>query len=55
MLSLEEIREKLQDRRLSVIKKETGISYPTLTKIREGKEGGFNFSTITKLSEYLSR
>lgn len=52
MLTLEQIRERLKDRRLTVISEATEISHQTLWRIRD--EGGNpTQKTIKKLSKYL--
>lgn len=52
MLTLEAIRKKLQDRKLSVISEKTGISIPTLWKVRNGQSDPA-YSTVKKLSDYM--
>lgn len=52
MLSLEEIKEKLKDRRLAVIAKETGLSYPTILAISKG-ESNTTYKTLKLVSDYL--
>lgn len=52
MLTLEQIRERLKDRRLTVVSEATEISHQTLWRIRD--EGGNpTQKTIEKLSNYL--
>jgi DNA-binding phage protein len=54
ILSLKEIKEKLQDRRLSVVAKSTGLSYPTLKRmLDDDSDANYTLSTLTKISEYF--
>lgn len=55
MLSLDQIKERLRDRRLTVVSKEIGVSYPTLLAIAKGDTVNPNYETIIKISEYLER
>ena len=55
MLTLAQIRLLLKDRRLSVVSKEIGVSYPTILAIYKGESKNPNYETIEKLSEYLER
>jgi len=52
MLSLEVIKEKLQDRNISKVAKGAGLSTYTIWKIQKG-EGGVNYATVEKLSNYF--
>lgn len=53
MMTLEEIRKSLQDRRLSIVSKATGLHYNTLRNIRDGKSSHVRHSTVEILSKYL--
>jgi len=52
MLTTEEIRKMLADRRLDIVAKATGISPLTVARIRDGK-GDPKASTLEALSRYL--
>jgi predicted transcriptional regulator len=52
MLTTEEIRKLLADRRLDIVAKATGISPLTVARIRDGK-GDPKASTLEALSRYL--
>jgi predicted transcriptional regulator len=52
MLTTEEIRKLLADRRLDIVAKATGISPLTVARIRDGK-GDPKASTLEALSNYL--
>ena len=54
LMSLEEIREKLQDKRLYIVAKLTELSYPTVKKLADGKPENYTYNTIFKLSKYLN-
>jgi DNA-binding Xre family transcriptional regulator len=53
MMSIEQIRQALADRRLSVVAQATGISYGTLYGIREGKNDNPGVKTMERLGAYL--
>ena len=53
MFTPEQIREKLHDRKLSVISENTGISTQALWYIRTGKSKNLTYNTLKKLSEYF--
>ena len=53
MLSLEQIRIKLQDRRPGMITDATGLSHPTIAAIRDGKNVNPTLNVLKLLSDYL--
>ena len=53
LLSIAEIRERLQDRRLDLVALATGLHYNTVLYLKTGSAKGANISTIEKLSAYL--
>lgn len=53
LLSITEIRERLQDRRLEMVALATGLHYNTVLYLKTGSAKGANISTIEKLSAYL--
>lgn len=55
MLTIEEIRQRLSDRRLSKVAKETGLSTQTLWRIRQSEKVNITYDTATKLSQYFER
>jgi predicted transcriptional regulator len=52
MLDFKTIREQLSDCSLCKVAKASGVTYPTLQKIMQGKEN-FNTVTIKKISDYI--
>lgn len=52
MLSLDEIKEKLRDRNLAHIARETGISHMTIWKVKTCADG-CSYRTLKILSEYF--
>lgn len=54
VFSLEEMHFLLKDRRLYVVAKATGLSFPTLKKMVDGKGGNFTCKTIKTLSDYFN-
>ncbi len=55
MLSIEEMRELLQDRNASAIASITGLSAATIRDIKEGRNTNPTMTTAQKLSDYLTR
>jgi len=53
MLTLEEIRELLQDRRLMVVAQRTGLHYNTLLKIRDNTSSP-SYEAVKALSDYFT-
>ena len=54
MLTLEQIRDKLQDRRLGMIVKATGVHYNTLRDIRDNLDANPTYKVIKLLNDYFS-
>ena len=52
MLTLQQIRDRLADRRLTVVADATGLSHQTLWRIAKG-EANPTHDTLAKLSDYL--
>lgn len=55
MLTIDEIRDLLQDRIVAVVSEKTGINRNTLAKLRSGEATTASTRTINTLSEYLGR
>jgi transcriptional regulator with XRE-family HTH domain len=53
LLSVEEIRRALRDRRLRVVARATGLHYNTLWRLREGRGGAPKLEVLEKLTRYL--
>ena len=53
MLTLEEIKAKLADRRLDAVAKATGLHPNSIARIRDGKNTDPKHSTLAALSAYL--
>lgn len=54
MLTLEQVRERLQDRRLNKVAEATGLCAATVSRIRDG-QGEPSLKTMMALSAYLER
>jgi transcriptional regulator with XRE-family HTH domain len=52
MLTLEQVQQLLQDRRLDIISKSTGIAIGTVSNVRDGKRNP-RYTTLKALSDYL--
>lgn len=55
MLTIEQMRELLQDRNASAIASITGLSAATIRDIKEGRNTNPTMTTAQKLSDYLTR
>ena len=53
MLTFQEIRERLQDRRLDAVAEATGLHPNSIARIRDGKNTDPKHSTLAALSAYL--
>ena len=53
MLTLEQIRQALQDRRLARVADVTGLHYNTLREIRDGSNVNPTYKVMLALTEYL--
>ena len=54
MMTLEEIRKKLVDRRTTVVAKETGLTPNAVSTVRNRPEITPHYKTIVALSDYFS-
>ena len=55
LLSLEDIQRLLKDKSLYVVSNATGLSFPTLKKMADGKKENFTYKTIKAISDYLKK
>jgi DNA-binding Xre family transcriptional regulator len=55
LLSLKKIQLLLKDKRLYVVSKATGLSFPTLKKMADGKKENYTYNTIKAISDYLRK
>ena len=53
MMTLDEIRMKLHDRRPGIIAKATGLHPLTIQLIRDGKQQNPSYNTLCLLSKYF--
>jgi DNA-binding Xre family transcriptional regulator len=53
MLTIKEIRQKLEDRKLQIVAEKTGVHYNTLKKIKDGKNDNPTLKVIKAISDYL--
>jgi hypothetical protein len=54
MLTLDEIRERLRDRRLPVVSEATGVHSNTIRVIRDNPWANPTYQVMLKLSNYLT-
>jgi predicted transcriptional regulator len=55
MMTVEQIRFQLRDRRLDLVAKGSGLSASTIRDLRNGEQINPNYRTIKRLTEYLSQ
>jgi hypothetical protein len=53
MMTLEQIRRQLQDRRPGLVAKETGLHFNTVRAIRDDPNANPTYKAIKALSDYL--
>lgn len=54
-MTIQEIREALQDRRIPVVAQETGIHHNTIAKIRDGGTTDPSHRVVEALRAYLEK
>lgn len=52
LLTADEVRQKLEDRRLSYVAEKCGLTYMSLSRIRKS-DGNPSLATLQKLSNYF--
>lgn len=53
LLNLDQIRNGLKDKKLHMLSKLIGLSYPTLQKLRDDKDNNPTYETLVAVSSYL--
>lgn len=53
MMTLEELKLKLEDRNLKQVAKNSGVSYETVSTIATGKNKNPSYNSVLKLINYL--
>ena len=53
MLTIEEVRKGLQDRKLRVVSEQVGLAYDTVWRVKSGKAKRISYEVIKVLSDYL--
>lgn len=53
ILSIEQIKKELADRRLHIVAKSVGLSYPTVKNLADGKELNYTIDTLRAISKYI--
>jgi len=53
MMTLEEVREQLLDRRIDMVADATGLHYSTVCDVRSGKNNNPSYKTVKALSDYF--
>lgn len=55
MMTLENIRSALSDRRISLVSRATKLHYNTIRDVRDNPESNPTHNTLKALSDYLSK
>lgn len=53
MLTVEQIKDALADRKLTVVSKATGVNRNTLSQVRNGTQTNMQTDTVKRLSDYI--
>lgn len=54
MMTLEQVRTALADRKLRAVAKATGLAYDTVWRVATGRSKAVSYETVEALSQYLS-
>ena len=55
MMTLEQVREALQDRNLAKVSESTGLHYQTVYRVANGIGSQVSYQVVKSLSDYLSK
>ena len=53
-MTIEQIRQALADRNIRQVAASTGLSYPTVLSIKNGKHQNPGYQTLQRLEKYLA-
>ena len=53
MMTLDQVRRELQDRKLTAVAKATGLHYQTVWRVASGNYEALSYETVKALSDYL--
>jgi hypothetical protein len=53
MMTLDQVREVLQDRKLKVVAQGSGLAYDTVRRVAAGSNKSVSYEVVKKLSDYL--
>lgn len=53
MMTLEQVKEGLRDRKLRVVAEATGLAYDTVWRVKSGKTEAVSYEVIKRISDYL--
>jgi hypothetical protein len=54
LLTVDEIREKLKDRRLNIVAEKTAIHYNTVVKMARGEIQSPSYKTLVEFTKYFT-
>jgi len=55
MLTLEQVRRELADRRIHAVARGAGLAYDTVWRVYAAKDKRVSYETVKALSDYLER
>lgn len=55
LATLDELREKLHDRKLTVVAEKTGLHYNTVYRLAKGMSTDPAYSVVKRISEYFEQ
>lgn len=53
IMSIEEIRDGLADRTLTIVQQKTGLAYGTLQRLQRGEDRRYSIGVLKVISDYL--
>lgn len=55
MMTLEQVRNALQDRTLTKVAAATGLAYNTVLRVASGMDKSVSYDVVKRLSDYLAQ
>jgi hypothetical protein len=53
MMTLDQVREVLKDRKLKIVAQGSGLAYDTVRRVAAGSNKAVSYEVVKKLSDYL--
>jgi len=55
MLTLDEVKERMKDRKLVTVAAATGMNYATVQRLMAGDKRKVSYETVKRISDYLEK